>query len=601
MVEMLMPIVENTPLGINCKDGFGMTGLMAALEKGRLEVVERLLYEGEVDLDFTQQDCKGRNVLDIVITSPNDHFMDYVLVELASTLKKGELSKLLLPRLLSCVTQGKVEKFKKILEFYEVNFKDGALLSFLILSGEATYIQVLATHCKWAKATLGFSDLLGRSFMYALQMGRLNMVRSLLKNFPQLSLQLCQTILSPSAHSSRSSANVVKVVKKEIFQMLKDMVVHSPKSFDPETFKAGLRCIGTNHTDEKGFTLLMLALGAPSITAVRILLEDEELNVNATNNAGLSALDILPLESVQAGQLLSLILKRREEHMDVDFTSSKEALLVRALRVRRFHLAILMLDSNFYPSSNAELTNVEDIIDSDKCQLLSNSKKSSLEKKMKLVTLKGMLNKVAAKRRGLLKGKKMGSVMSVPVSSRCESIPSIIVRGEKKVSDGDEVNQLRGQDIKWNMAPEGWLRNLRCGGAVQDLVQAPDVAEEEAWGDQLARFVQEALRRRVRAPRWGWGDHGGEEGIDRVIARDVVVPSDEEKEVIERARQDALGNSREVDREEQNTPVDTTPQEEVNSEHTPAPQGSGNICQEAEEDPRHSETTVESAQEAAGD
>ena len=419
MVEMLLPIVENTPLGINCKDGFGMTGLMAALEKGRLEVVERLLYEGEVDLDFTQQDCKRRNVLDIVITSPSDHFMDYVLEELASTLvKKGELSKLLLPRLLSCVTQGKVKKFKKMLEFYEVDFKDGALLSFLILSGEATYIQVLATHCKWAKATLGFSDLLGRSFMYALQMGRLNMVRSLLKIFPQLSLQLCQTILSPSVHSSRSSANVVEVVKREIFQMLTDMIMDFPKSLDPEIFKAGLKCIGTNHTDEKGFTLLMLALGAPSIPAVRMLLEDDELNVNATNNAGLSALDILPLESVQAGQLLSLILKRHEEHMDVDFTSSKEALLVRALRVRRFHLAILMLDSNFYPSSNAELTKIEDMIDSEKCQLLSNSKKSSLEKKMKLVTLKGMLNKVAAKRRGLLKGKKMGSAMSVPVSSR---------------------------------------------------------------------------------------------------------------------------------------------------------------------------------------
>merc|ERR1719357_2137613 len=56
MVEMLLPIVETTSLGINCKDGFGMTGLMAALEKGRLEEVERLLYEGEIDLDFTQQD-----------------------------------------------------------------------------------------------------------------------------------------------------------------------------------------------------------------------------------------------------------------------------------------------------------------------------------------------------------------------------------------------------------------------------------------------------------------------------------------------------------------------------------------------------------------
>ena len=242
-------------------------------------------------------------------------------------------------------------------------------------------------------------------------MGRLNMVRSLLKGFPQLSLQLCQTVLSPSVPFIRSSANVVEVVTREIFQMLKDMVMHFPKSLDPETFKAGLKCIGTNHTDEKGFTLLMLALGAPSITAVRILLEDEELNVNATNIAGLSALDILPLECVQAGQLLSLILTRHEVHMDVEFTSSKEALLVRALRVKRFHLAILLLDSNLYPSSNAELTKVEDMIDSDKCQLLSNSKSNGLEKKKEMVTL-------VAKKRGLLKGKKLGSAMSVPVSNR---------------------------------------------------------------------------------------------------------------------------------------------------------------------------------------
>jgi len=134
------------------------------------------------------------------------------------------------------------------------------------------------------------------------------------------------------------------------------------------------------------------------------------------------------------------------------------------------------------------------------------------------------------------------------------------------------------------------LRNLRCRGAVHDLVQAPDVAEEEVWGDQLARFVQEALRRRVRAPSWGWGDHGGEEEIDGVIARDAVVPNDEEQEVIERVRQDTLGISRDVEREEQDTSVDTTPQEEVNSAHTPAPQGSDIICQEEEEDLCHSGT-----------
>ena len=106
--------------------------------------------------------------------------------------------------------------------------------------------------------------------------------------------------------------------------------------------------------------------------------------------------------------------------------------------------------------------------------------------------------------------------------------------------------------VQWNKTPEGWKRNLRCGGAVQDLVQLPDVAEEEVWGDQLARFVQEALRRRVRAPRWGWGDQGGEENIG-VVAIDPVAPNDEEQEVIERDRRNALGVSREVEREGQDT------------------------------------------------
>merc|ERR1711962_27771 len=81
-------------------------------------------------------------------------------------------------------------------------------------------------------------------------------------------------------------------------------------------------------------------------------------------------------------------------------------------------------------------------------------------------------------------------------------------RGKKKVNDGaqvDEVKQLLGQDIKWNQTPEGWKRNLRCGGAVQDLVQLPDV------------------------------------------------PNEEEQEVIERDRQNALGVSREVEREGQDT------------------------------------------------
>ena len=87
---------------VQSKDYFGMTGLMAALEKGRLEVVKRLFGVGEIHKDFTQTNMKGRNALDMMIASPVDYLMPYILRELASRLvKKGELEKLLLPRLLS--------------------------------------------------------------------------------------------------------------------------------------------------------------------------------------------------------------------------------------------------------------------------------------------------------------------------------------------------------------------------------------------------------------------------------------------------------------------------------------------------------------------
>ena len=137
MVEQLLPVAEKTVLGINCADGAGVTGLMAALEKGRLEVVDKLLDHKDINTDFTQTDSRGRSALDLVILSPSVHFMDVVLEGLpANLVKDEELEKVLLPRLLSCVNLGKVNKFQRMLDFFDVNFKEGALLSFLIVSGE---------------------------------------------------------------------------------------------------------------------------------------------------------------------------------------------------------------------------------------------------------------------------------------------------------------------------------------------------------------------------------------------------------------------------------------------------------------------------------
>ena len=69
-VEVLLPIVEKTSLGNNRKDYFGMTGLVAALEKGRSVVVKRLFGVGEIPKGFTQTDLVGRNALDMMIASP---------------------------------------------------------------------------------------------------------------------------------------------------------------------------------------------------------------------------------------------------------------------------------------------------------------------------------------------------------------------------------------------------------------------------------------------------------------------------------------------------------------------------------------------------
>ena len=145
MVGLLLPVVENTALGVNCADGAGVTGLMAALEKARLEVVDRLLDHKDINMDFTQTDTRGRNALDLVILSPSNHFMHLILHGLRTDCieKKQKLEKVLLPRLLSCVSLGKhgLGKFRIMLDFFNVNFKEGALLSFLIISGELMFLK----------------------------------------------------------------------------------------------------------------------------------------------------------------------------------------------------------------------------------------------------------------------------------------------------------------------------------------------------------------------------------------------------------------------------------------------------------------------------
>ena len=100
----------------------------------------------------------------------------------------------------------------------------------------------------------------------------------------------------------------------------------------------------------------------------------------------------------------------------------------------------------------------------------------------------------------------------------------------------------------------GWNCNLRCGGAVQDLVQLPDGAKlSEEWGEDLGGRTKELLRRRARAPRWGFEGAEGElqeqrlgEEVATAATDNEVQMGQEHLEELERERQDALDASRDV-------------------------------------------------------
>ena len=96
--------------------------------------------------------------------------------------KKGELEKLLLPRLLSSATQVKVKKLKRILGYYNANFRCDALLLFLILLGEANFKCWQANQCTSNKAKVKLTILHRRSVVLALKAGRFSSVRSFLKH-----------------------------------------------------------------------------------------------------------------------------------------------------------------------------------------------------------------------------------------------------------------------------------------------------------------------------------------------------------------------------------------------------------------------------------
>ena len=389
VVELLLPVVEHTSLGVNCTDGAGVTGLMAALEKGRLEVVDLLLDHKDTNLDCTQTDAKGRNLLDMAILCPADYFMTLILDGFQNLIGEDELNKMLLPRLLSCVTLGKMKKFKKMLQYFDLNFKEGALLSFLIISGEAKFISALGVHCSKDKSAISYTNLQKKSLLYAIGKGRGRVVQSLFSSFP-------------TVFKSQLFENVRKIeaVKKEIFTAMRNMIKSSCRSCFDQICEVGIKCVNINQRDEYGFTLLMIAVDFACLPAVRFLLNQKTLDVNIFNHEGYRAMDLIPCHEEE--KIVHLFLERQAVCKDVDFKNVELPLLTIVLGAQKFDhdLICSLLDNPSYTPSASELSNARDILALKKRLLLSSrekffgSQKDSLLKLMhKVEVMKTRLKK----------------------------------------------------------------------------------------------------------------------------------------------------------------------------------------------------------------
>ena len=386
VVELLLPVVEHTSLGVNCTDGAGVTGLMAALEKGRLEVVDLLLDHKDTNLDCTQTDAKGRNLLDMAILCPADYFMTLILDGFQNLIGEDELNKMLLPRLLSCVTLGKMKKFKKMLQYFDLNFQEGALLSFLIISGEAKFISALGVYCSKEKSVISYTNLHKKSLLYAIGKGRGRVVQSLFSNFPSIfKYQLFENVRK------------IEAVKKEIFTAMRNMIMSSCRSCFDQICEVGVKCVNINKRDEYGFTLLMIAVDFACLPAVRFLLNQETLDVNIFNYEGYRAIDLIPCHEEE--KIVHLFLERQAACKDVDFKNVELPLLTISLGAQKFDddLICSLLDSPSYTPSASELSNARDILALKKRLLISSREKYFGSQKD---TLLKVMHKVEVKKIG---------------------------------------------------------------------------------------------------------------------------------------------------------------------------------------------------------
>ena len=234
-------------------------------------------------------------------------------------------------------------------------------MSFLIVSGEAKFIRILADYCKGRDVII--TELNRRSFLYALRTGRSNVVEPL-RHIPTFA------------------------VKEQVFLMLVSMIEQSSRQpIKLDTFEMGINCIDVNVTGFIGFTLLMMAVMRARPLYVKLLMAKKSLKVNLTNADGYSALDYLNTNNASYGQLVNCFLERQAVFKDVDFSKIKMPLLLTTLNMNRLDLASSLLDCSSYHASPSELATARLILAQGKRVLLFHPKEDSADKKKMLLKL----------------------------------------------------------------------------------------------------------------------------------------------------------------------------------------------------------------------
>merc|ERR1719369_259717 len=129
-MELLLPWVES--LDINCSDKLGVTALMAALDNDQYEVAGELL--DHPDIDLTVRDDEGNTVLNYVLRSNYLFYLDEILSSLRNSLSKKEIMTALLKKIIICLKDWKrcKTKFSLILDHYDVSFRNGVLLDYIL-------------------------------------------------------------------------------------------------------------------------------------------------------------------------------------------------------------------------------------------------------------------------------------------------------------------------------------------------------------------------------------------------------------------------------------------------------------------------------------